>query len=147
MVGVFGKRAHFYAPPSPAIGRFGSAIVLRVHSGFEWASPALTSASVSAVAFCRQAAWRQGAIVVGRVLRLNLLFEPSTYQLWMLRQVLDFKFVREFGIPASYAHSMNCRRCLCVKTCSFRIIGWIILNLIADCPCRNATTGANILNV
>ena len=112
VVGVFGKRADFYAPPSPAIGRFESAIVLRVHSGFEWASPALTSASASAVAFCRQAAWRQGAIVVGRVLRLNLLFEPSTYQLWMLRQVLDFKFVREFGIPASYAHSMNCRRCL-----------------------------------
>ena len=31
-------------------------------SGFEWASPASASALASAVAFCRQAAWRQGAI-------------------------------------------------------------------------------------
>ena len=30
---------------------------------------------------------------------------------------------------------------------SYFVVGWIILNSIAECSCRDATTGANILNV
>ena len=66
-----GKRVDFLCASFASDWTIGSAIVLRVHplgcgkdalSGFEWASPASASASASAVAFCRQAAWRHGAI-------------------------------------------------------------------------------------
>ena len=35
----------------------------------------------------------------------------------------------------------------CNTSHPYFVIGWIIPNSIAECPCRNATTGANILNV